>query len=390
MRLLVLNPGSSTLKFALYEMPGEVRQRQGVVAPLERAETVLATKFPPDVPDVPLPNATLSDAAARIVARAGDAPLDAVVCRVVHGGERFREAVLVTPDVLREMNALSNIAPLHNPLSVAVIESVQKSLPNVPVVAVFDTAFHKTLPPLAKTYALPHDDRAFDGLHKYGFHGISYRFVCDRLSEITAPRPPERAIICHLGNGASLCALKNGESVETTMGMTPLAGLIMGTRSGDVDPGLLLHLLQNGMTPADLTTILNKQSGLLGLSGTSGDMRDLKKAMDAGDERARFARDAFAYRIAQYIGAYTVTLGGLDALVFTAGIGENDPDIRANIINRLQSLRISLDKTANETPSGEGGAIHGDDSAVPVWVIPTNKERQMARDGASILSGTGK
>jgi acetate kinase len=257
----------------------------------------------------------------------------------------------------------------------------------VPVVAVFDTAFHRTIPDVAGLYALPLEMGRERGLHRYGFHGTSYRYVSARLLQrLGRPATGTRLIVCHLGNGASVCAIRDGRSVDTSMGLTPLEGLVMGTRSGDVDPGLLLHLLhQEGLTPDQLDRLLNQESGLLGLGGKA-DVRDLQQAAASGDSRAELALDAFAYRVRKYVGAYAAVLEGLDALAFTAGIGEHSVTVRARVCQGLHWLGVRLDPGVNERPGPGEVRISAADATVQVWVIPTDEESQIARETAAVLA----
>jgi acetate kinase len=330
-KILVLNPGSSSLKRAVYVMPEETR---------------------------------LEDDGGAV---------DAVGIRVVHGGSRFVTPVRIDQDVLDEIRALAELAPLHNPRAVQIIEETQAARPGIPVVAVFDTAFHRTLPPLSFTYAIPEDL----GVRRYGFHGISYSYVSSRVRAA-------RQIICHLGNGASVCAVRDGESVETSMGFTPMEGLVMGSRSGDLDPGVILYLLRKGMSEDELDDALNKRSGLVALSGESGDVRELEAAAAAGDERAEFALELFAYRAARYIGAYAAVLEGVDAVIFTAGIGEHSPSMRTRICRRLKFLGITLNEERNRDSSTVDRLISS--GAVEVWVIPTNEELEIARLTSATLN----
>jgi acetate kinase len=332
--ILALNPGSSTLKYALYRgeelLAGDVLEGHPTAEVLRRVKGV-----------------------------------EAVGVRVVHGGSRFTEPAIVDDAVAAEIANLADLAPLHNPLALEVIREVRRTL-DVPVVAVFDTAFHQTMPPVAFTYALP----SALPVRRYGFHGISYAYIASRLT-----RP--KMIVCHLGNGASVCAMRDGRSVDTSMGFTPMEGLVMGTRGGDVDPGVILYLLRHGHGEPELDRVLNRESGLLGVSGVSGDLRDVEKAAKAGDVRAQLAIDLFAYRVAKYIGAYAVTLGGIDALVFTAGIGEHSASMRSRICARLGFLGIQADEARNNAASKDERAIGS--GRVEVWVIPTNEELEITR-----------
>lgn len=321
MKILVLNPGSSSLKSAAYEFP---------------SEAVIASDN-----------------------------VDAVGVRVVHGGSRFENPAVVDDEVLAEIRKLSELAPLHNPLAVDAIEKVRRERKGIPIVAVFDTAFHQTLPPVASTYAVP----AELNVRRYGFHGISYSYVSKRLRALNAG---SRHIVAHLGNGASVCAIRDGRSIDTSMGFTPMEGLVMGTRAGDLDPGVILYLLRNGRS--DLDDLLNHRCGLLALSEVSGDVRTLQAA---GDAKAELALDIFAYRAAKYIAAYGAALDGIDAIAFTAGIGEHSASMRKRICDRLGFLGVTLDDGLNRAARTDERRISSGD--VEVWVIPTNEELEIAR-----------
>ena len=330
-RILALNPGSSSLKKGWYEFPAAIA--------------------------IPEPNA-----------------IDAVGIRVVHGGSRFVKPARVDDAVIDDIRELAELAPLHNPAALEVIEQTRNDFPEVPIVAVFDTAFHQTMPSLASRYAVPSDL----GIRRYGFHGVSYSYVSSRVDA-------KRQIICHLGNGASVCAILDGRSIDTSMGFTPMEGLVMGTRAGDLDPGVILYLLRKGKNEADLDDLLNHKCGLLGVSGRSGDVRDLESAAAAGDLRAEFALELFAYRVRKYIGAYSAVLGGVDALTFTAGIGEHSAAMRSRICANLGFFGIDLDETLNRaTRTDERRISRG---AVAVWVIPTNEELEIARSTYDELAG---
>ena len=346
MNVLSLNPGSSSLKVGLF---GD--------GPLYR-ETLSAGSI---------------DAAIRNAQ--GHGRIDAVACRVVHGGSRFEEATLVDDAVLEAIAELAPLAPLHNAADLSSIRAVQKALPSVPVYAVFDTAFHRTIPPVASTYALPYRLAEKHGLRRYGFHGLSYAHAAATLEGVS------RLVVCHLGNGASVCAIRDGRSVDTSMGMTPLEGLAMGTRSGDLDPGLVLHLLGHlRMTPDEVDDLLNHRSGLLGLSGLSADVRELTASTD---ERAKLALDVFAYRVAKTAGAYAAVLGGLDGLAFTGGIGEHSSHVRAKVCDRLEFLSVRL---RGEDEADGLRTIHAEGS-IPVWVVPADEEFQMAREVRGSMHG---
>jgi acetate kinase len=292
--------------------------------------------------------------------------VDAVGVRVVHGGAKLIAPVRVDDAVIAEITALAGLAPLHNPLALKAIEETRRTNPDVPIVAVFDTAFHQTMPPVASSYAVP----SSLGVRRYGFHGISYSYVSSRVQA-------RRHIICHLGNGASVCAIQDGRSVDTSMGFTPMEGLMMGTRAGDLDAGVLLYLLRMGKNEQELDDLLNQRCGLLGVSGRSGDVRDLEEAARAGDEAAKLALEMFAYRVAKYIGAYAAVLGGVDAVTFTAGIGEHSSFIRSRVCQRLAFLGVELDEELNRASRTDERRISR--GTVDVWVVPTNEEWEIAR-----------
>ncbi len=371
MNILALNAGSSSLKFRLFRVDGDTEE----VLTEGTAERV--------------DGGAMTAAAEKAIGQCKPFGIDAVGHRLVQGGSKFTEPTRVTPETLDGLRGLKDLDPLHNPTEVGLIEDTQRLLPDVPNVAVFDTAFHQTLPPVAYTYALPHELSAKLSLRRYGFHGLSHQYVSGRLLECLG-RGAEgtRLVTCHLGSGASMCALLNGQSVDTSMGMTPLEGLVMGTRVGDVDPGLLLYLLRTqDVTPEQLDDMLNKQSGLQGISGLSADMRDLEKAASAGNAQAELALTLFAYRARKYIGAYAAALGGLDAVAFTGGIGERSATVRARICAGLEFLGLHLDADANQKAGGKDAAqVSPADSAVSVWVIPTDEERQIAREVAGVLN----
>ena len=310
--------------------------------------------------------------------------------RVVHGGERFSEAIVIDDKILKELDALSPLAPLHNPVNVAGIKAGQRIFPSVPHVAVFDTAFHSTLPSYAYLYGLPYEYYEKKGVRRYGFHGSSHAYVCLKAAQYLQKRVNELKITsCHLGNGASLCAIDHGRSMDTTTGFTPNEGLIMGTRSGDLDPGIITYLeREEGLTGAQIDQILNKKSGLLGLSGISGDMREVEQAAANGDVRALIALKAFTYRIRKYIGAYLAAMGGLDVLIFTGGIGQGSAGVRSLALQGLQCMGIHLDEQRNREAKGfkEICRISTDDSPVTILVVPTDEERMIARETLRSLS----
>ncbi|WP_456441794.1 acetate/propionate family kinase [Caldithrix abyssi] len=313
--------------------------------------------------------------------------IDAVGHRVVHGGEVFSGSVLITEEVMAEMRRCIDYAPLHNPPNLKGINAAMQLLPGVPQVGVFDTAFHQTMPKHAYLYGLPYALYKKHGIRRYGFHGTSHRFVSDRAAKMLGrPKEELRIITCHLGNGASAAAIKYGKSIDTSMGFTPLEGLMMGTRSGDLDPAIILQIMhKEELTPNDATTLLNKHSGLIGVSGLSSDMREIEEEYET-NVRAKLAHDIFTYRLKKYIGAYAAAMGGVDAIVFTGGIGENSSLVRKNALSELEFLGIKIDHHKNEEKSKGERDISAADSGVKVLVIPTNEELVIAMDTMQIVS----
>lgn len=359
---LVLNPGSSTLKYSLFDSASLALLEAGKI---ERWDGSSAS--------------ALHELALSPLLQA--AQLQGIGCRVVHGGATFSYPTIVTPEVLATIRSLSDLAPLHNPAAANLIEVCLAHFVGIPVIAVFDTAFHSTLPQVAHTYAIPRELARSHNLHRFGFHGIAHQYVSARmLHRLGLPAAASRLITCHLGSGTSICAIKDGISIDTSMGFTPMEGLVMGTRSGDIDPGLVLHLIQNlGISVAEVHSILNHQGGLLGISGISADMREVEIAASSGDQGAELALECFAYRAVKYIGAYYVTLEGIDAIAFSGGIGENSADMRSRICRRLGALGVRLDPKVNAEASGERESrINNPSDKVSVWVIHADEERQIA------------
>jgi len=368
MKILVLNAGSSSLKFNLFEVTPETIE--------ENSERVLATGAVERL-------AGMSDALQSVFRQTDGAVVEAVGHRIVHGGDRFHESVIIDDGVEKEIDDLSVLAPLHNPHNLEAYRAAREHLPNVPQVAVFDTAFHHTLPPRAYVYGLPYEYLTEKKIRRYGFHGISHRYVSWRFAQLHGKKRGDyRMITCHLGNGCSVCAIDRGHSIDTSMGFTPLEGLIMGTRSGDVDAGAVLHLITHErQDPRQLLLTLNGASGLKGISGISNDMRDLLREASAENERAaraELAIDAFCYRVRKYIGTYLAAMNGADALIFTGGIGENAAVIRSRICDGLGNLGIAVDSALNE--DGSRGPREIGRSKIPVWVVPTDEELLIARD----------
>jgi len=312
----------------------------------------------------------------------------AVGHRVVHGGEKFHDSVIIDDDVIKAIKECSELAPLHNPANVAGIEACKEIMPDTPMVAVFDTAFHQTMPKHAFLYALPYEMYEKYGVRKYGFHGTSHKYVAERAAAmLNKPLETLRLITCHLGNGASICAIKNGKSVDTSMGFTPLAGLVMGTRSGTIDPAVVFFLMEKGkMSVSEVNEYLNKKSGVLGISGVSSDFRDIQEAADNGNERAQLAIDVFCYRVKKYIGEYSAVTGGIDAVVFTAGIGENNDIVREKVLQGLEYMGILVDWEKNKAANGKEVDISAPGATIRTLVIPTNEELAIAKECMKLLN----
>ena len=306
---------------------------------------------------------------------------------MVHGGEKFNKSVLLTDEVLKVFEECTDLAPLHNPANLKGVRAVQELMPGLPQVGVFDTAFHQTMPKEAFMYALPYDLYEKYGVRRYGFHGTSHRYVSQRVCEFLGVKPEGKKIItCHIGNGASIAAVKDGKCVDTSMGLTPLEGLIMGTRSGDVDGGALTFIEKKlGLDADGLSDLLNKKSGMLGITGVSSDMREIEKAFEEGNERAKLAFDMYFYRIRKYIGAYAAAMDGCDIIVFTAGVGENQPSLREEVCKKLTYLGVEIDVEKNKNLRGKETLISTPESKVAVCVIPTDEELMIASDTMALL-----
>jgi acetate kinase len=373
MLVLVINSGSSSLKYQVRDTANGELLAKGII-----------DRIGEDA--VPDHGAALEELSRRLPEVLGGRSIDAVGHRVVHGGERFSEPVLINNEIVRSIERLSPLAPLHNPASARGIRAVHDKWPRIPQVAVFDTAFHRTLPEQAWRYALPNSLYRRYGIRRYGFHGTSYGYVAPAAARFLGIEPGEfNAVIAHLGNGASAAAIQGGRSIDTSMGFTPLEGLVMGTRSGDVDPSILVFLLREGYGADTLDDLLNRESGLLALGGAS-DMRTLVEAAAGGDEAADVALNVASYRLAKYIGAYHVAVGGAQALVFTAGIGENAWEFRELTVNRLGALGIALDPEANKERASSARLISTKDSAIPVLVVPTDEEEAIAEATAETVA----
>jgi acetate kinase len=398
-KILIVNSGSSSLKYRFFDTASESNAAHGLVERIGASGTRLVHRSQHGEVVGELPSSghseafqamlrELSSPETGVIRDASD--ISVVGHRVVHGGQRFSESVVVDEQVLREIEALNPLAPLHNPVNVAGIREALRVFPAVPHVAVFDTAFHHTLPSYAYLYGLPYEFYEQRGVRRYGFHGSSHCYVALRAAQHLQRRVNELEIIsCHLGSGASVCAVDHGRSVDTSMGFTPAEGLIMGTRCGDVDPGAIAYLQREaGLDSAQVEDLMNKRSGLLGLSGVSSDMREVERAAEAGDVRALVALKAFCYRVRKYIGAYLAAMGGLDVLVFTGGIGQGSAGVRSFAVQGLECMGIQLDERRNREARGfdETCRISNDDSRVTVLVVPTDEERMIARETLRALS----
>ncbi len=373
MKILVLNCGSSSVKYKLIESENGNVLAEGGVEKIGLPDSFLKfkrTDGSKETITVSMPDHKeavknvlniLTDPKEGVIKSYEE--IDAVGHRVVHGMEKFNKSMLITPEVIEKVKECYPVAPLHNPANITGIEAVTELIPGVPQVGVFDTAFHQTMPAKAFMYALPYEDYEKFGVRRYGFHGTSHRYVSRRACEfLGVPYEKQRIITCHIGNGGSITAVKDGISVDTSMGLTPTEGLVMGTRVGDVDPGALTYLMKcEGLDADGLTNVINKKSGVFGISGISSDMRDIEDAIAAGNERAKLAMDMYEYRILKYIGAYTAVLGGVDVIAFTAGVGENSPELREAICEKLAYMGITLDKEANRS-RGKEVEISGKDS----------------------------
>ena len=396
MKVLVINCGSSSLKYQLIDMETENSLAQGLVERIGIDGSVLTQKVEGKDKYIVKESMKNHKEAIEIVLKAlvdsehgvikSMDEITAVGHRVVHGGEKYAKSVLITDEVKKSIEECYKLAPLHNPPNMIGIEACEELMPNTPMVAVFDTAFHQTMPKEAFLYALPYELYAENGIRKYGFHGTSHMYVSNKVAEVMGRDIKDLKIVtCHLGNGASLCAVKNGVSVDTTMGFTPLDGIVMGTRSGSIDPAIVLYLVNElNYTVDDVNTLLNKKSGVLGISGVSSDFRDIEDAAAAGDARAILALDIYHYRIRTQIGAYAAAMGGVDAIVFTAGVGENGPETREACLQGLEFLGVKCDKERNNV-RGKVREISTDDSTVKAFVIPTNEELVIARDTKNLV-----
>lgn len=397
MKILVLNCGSSSIKYALYDMDTKTvmtsggAERVGLDGAFVKVKLANGEKkkvmhdIPEHTEGVKFIFSLLVDPEIGVIKDLKE--IDAVGHRTVHGGEKFNKSVRLTEEVLKVYEECNDLAPLHNPANLKGIRAVQELMPEMPQVGVFDTAFHQTMPKEAFMYALPYDLYEKYGVRRYGFHGTSHRYVSQRVCEFLGVKAEGKKIItCHIGNGASIAAVKDGKCVDTSMGLTPLEGLIMGTRSGDVDGGALTFIEKKlGLDADGLSDLLNKKSGMLGITGISSDMREIEEAYENGNERAKLAFDMYFYRIRKYIGAYAAAMDGCDIIVFTAGVGENQPSLREEVCKKLTFLGVEIDVEKNKNLRGKEAIISTPESKVAVCVIPTDEELMIASDTMALV-----
>ena len=397
MKILVLNCGSSSIKYKLFDMTTKEVLAQGGIEKIGLVGSFLKLTLPNGEKkilekDIPEHTAGIEFILNTLVSPEYGAiksldEITAVGHRMVHGGDRFSESVLLNKEVLDAFIACNDLAPLHNPANLKGVNAVSAILPNVPQVGVFDTAFHQTMPDYAYMYAIPYELYEKYGVRRYGFHGTSHRYVSQRVCEFLGVDPKGKKIItCHIGNGGSISAIKDGKCIDTSMGLTPLEGLVMGTRSGDIDAGAVTFIMEKeGLNATGVSNLLNKKSGVLGVSGVSSDMRELEAAVAAGNPKAILAEKMYFYRIKKYIGAYAAALGGVDIILFTGGVGENQANCRSEVCEGLEFMGVKIDLEKNKV-RGEEAIISADDSKVTVAVIPTDEELMIASDTLAILN----
>lgn len=398
MNILVLNCGSSSVKYKLIEIKANKVLAEGGIEKIGLPDAFIKFKFGNekiqqdlDINDhVGAIKSILDNLTSKEYGCIKDfKEIDAVGHRVVHGGEKFNKSVLINDEVIAKIKECYGIAPLHNPVNMAGIDAINEVLPEVPQVGVFDTAFHQTMPAKSYMYALPYKYYAEDGVRRYGFHGTSHRYVSQRVCEFLGVEPKGKKIItCHVGNGGSITAVKDGKSIDTSMGLTPTEGLMMGTRCGDVDPGALIFLMdKHNLSSKDMLNMVNKESGLAGVSGVSSDMREIAAAAKQGNEKAILSLEMYEQRITKYVGAFAAEMGGVDIIVFTGGVGEHQSSTRANVCNPLRFMGVEIDNAANDANNGNEGIISTPNSAVKVVVIPTDEEYMIAKDTEAIIEG---
>lgn len=398
MNILVLNCGSSSVKYKLIEIKANKVLAEGGIEKIGLPDAFIKFKFGNekiqqdlDINDhVGAIKSILDNLTSKEYGCIKDfKEIDAVGHRVVHGGEKFNKSVLINDEVIAKIKECYGIAPLHNPVNMAGIDAINEVLPEVPQVGVFDTAFHQTMPAKSYMYALPYKYYAEDGVRRYGFHGTSHRYVSQRVCEFLGVEQKGKKIItCHVGNGGSITAVKDGKSIDTSMGLTPTEGLMMGTRCGDVDPGALIFLMdKHKLSSKDMLNMVNKESGLAGVSGVSSDMREITAAAKQGNEKAILSLEMYEQRITKYVGAFAAEMGGVDIIVFTGGVGEHQSSTRANVCNPLRFMGVEIDDAANDANNGDEGIISTPNSAVKVVVIPTDEEYMIAKDTEAIIEG---
>ncbi len=398
MNILVLNCGSSSVKYKLIEIKANKVLAEGGIEKIGLPDAFIKFKFGNekiqqdlDINDhVGAIKSILDNLTSKEYGCIKDfKEIDAVGHRVVHGGEKFNKSVLINDEVIAKIKECYGIAPLHNPVNMAGIDAINEVLPEVPQVGVFDTAFHQTMPAKSYMYALPYKYYEEDGVRRYGFHGTSHRYVSQRVCDFLGVEPKGKKIItCHVGNGGSITAVKDGKSVDTSMGLTPTEGLMMGTRCGDVDPGALIFLMdKHNLSSKDMLNMVNKESGLAGVSGVSSDMREITAAAKQGNEKAILSLEMYEQRITKYVGAFAAEMGGVDIIVFTGGVGEHQSSTRANVCNPLRFMGVEIDDAANDANNGDEGIISTPNSAVKVVVIPTDEEYMIAKDTEAIIEG---
>lgn len=399
MKVLVLNCGSSSIKYKLYDMNGQKELASGVIEKIglpdsflkftlsDGSKQVITQEIKEHTAGIELILKTLTDAKYGVIKSLDQ--IDAVGHRVVHGGDKFCSSVVINQEVIDKIEECVDLAPLHNPANLKGIFAIQKILPKVPQVAVFDTSFHQTMPSYAYIYALPYDYYEKYGVRRYGFHGTSHRYVAKRGCEFLGiDLENSRIITAHIGNGGSITAIKNGKSIDTSMGMTPVEGLMMGSRSGNIDLGVLTYLMdKENLSTQQINDIINKKSGLVGVSGVSSDMRDIENAIEQGNERARLAMDMYFYYILKYISGYIAVLGGVDAIIFTGGVGENQPIMRKYVCDSLAFLGVDFNNELNDRIKGRETELTFPNSKVRVAVIPTNEELAIAIDTEELVEG---
>lgn len=400
MKILVLNCGSSSIKYALYNMDDKSVMTSGGAERVGLDGAFVKVKLPNgekktvmhDIPEhtegVKFIFSLLTDPEIGVIKDLNE--IDAVGHRMVHGGEKFNKSVVLTDEVLKTFEECIDLAPLHNPANLKGVKAVSELMPGLPQVGVFDTAFHQTMPAHSYLYAIPYELYEKYGVRRYGFHGTSHRYVSKRVCDFLGVNPADKKVItCHIGNGGSIAAVDGGKCVDTSMGLTPLEGLMMGTRSGDIDGGAITFLEKKlGLDADGMSNLLNKKSGVLGITGISSDMREIESANDEGNERAKLALDMYSYRIKKYVGAYAAAMGGCDIIVFTAGVGENQASMREDVCKNMEYMGVKLDVEKNKTIRGEEAIISTPDSKVTVCVIPTDEELMIATDTMNLLSAS--